>query len=201
VICSIDRSIDQGQILVDDTAEIIYRFNGSTRKHLRIFGGEMMDQSSRCSKFNASLLAKIVVFVYQTTNVYVLSGIRERPVTHVMYRLPTFHSRRSLSLFSLESSGFCSNPAGGTMSLNTFGSGSSQFSSGTPTNWSFTTTCVQRFTTNINDGQFGVLNAVPTFYYWLTGGIDNTVNDTNGYMMLFNLAGSWSPMYIQRIGQ
>ena len=111
------------------------------------------------------------------------------------------HFQLFFPLFSLESSGLCSSADGQTMFLNTFGSGLSPFSSLTPANWSFSTSYSQRYATDINDGQFGIVNSVVGFSSWHIGAADHTVNDTDGYMMLIGLDGSLPPFYVQTFRQ
>lgn len=107
----------------------------------------------------------------------------------------------SLFLSSLESFGLCLSFDGQTMFLNTFVAGSSQFSSGTPDNWSSTTTYSQRFAFDVSDGQFGVPNTTPNYGSWHQEVIDHTVNDTTGYMILYNPITSFPVIYTQKFRQ
>jgi len=82
--------------------------------------------------------------------------------------------------------------AGNVTTLNplfsiTFGSGSTTFSSATPSDFGFSTTYTQVFTGIPQDGQFGIMNAVPwNSNAWQDGALDYTPSDTNGYMFLVN---------------
>ncbi len=74
--------------------------------------------------------------------------------------------------------------------LITFGSGSSKYSSKTPSTFNFTTTTTHRqnFNSKIEDYQFGFVNAVPDYSgYWHKEAKDHTENDNDGYMYLVNI--------------
>lgn len=73
------------------------------------------------------------------------------------------------------------------ISLTTFGSGSTTYSSNTPASFNFTTNYTQKFVNPISAGCFGFTNVVPSNYAsWHGGAIDHTPNDTNGYMFVVN---------------
>jgi hypothetical protein len=98
-----------------------------------------------------------------------------------------------VSLFSpfLESTGLCG-PAYTLQSTPIFsidfGSGSSQYSTATPSAFNFTTTYTQQFAPLTIDGQFSFINSVPDDFNgaWFTGALDHTPNDVGGYMYLVN---------------
>jgi hypothetical protein len=72
--------------------------------------------------------------------------------------------------------------------LITFGFGLSHYSKDTPANFNFTTSYRQNFESDINNGLFGFVNAVPNARNgWHSGALDHTENDTNGYMYLVNV--------------
>ncbi len=69
-----------------------------------------------------------------------------------------------------------------------FGSGSSQYSTATPSAFNFATTYTQQFAPVTNDGQFSFINSVHDDFSgaWHTGALDHTPNDNGGYMYLVN---------------
>jgi len=69
-----------------------------------------------------------------------------------------------------------------------FGSGTSQYSTATPSTFNFFTTYTQQFAPVTNDGQFSFLNSVHDDFSgaWFTGALDHTPNDVGGYMYLVN---------------
>jgi len=69
----------------------------------------------------------------------------------------------------------------------TFSSGSSQYSSATPSAFNFSTTLTQEFAPVTNDGQFSFINSVHDDFSgaWHTGATDHT-GDKGGYMFLVN---------------
>ncbi len=69
----------------------------------------------------------------------------------------------------------------------TFSSGSSQYSSATPSAFNFSTTLTQEFAPVTNDGQFSFVNSVHDDFQgaWHTGALDHT-GDKGGYMFLVN---------------
>jgi len=74
----------------------------------------------------------------------------------------------------------------------TFGSGTAAYSTATPASLGFTTSYPQQTKSPINDGNYGIVNAVqPDFGSWLGGGLDHTTGGcasgtTKGYMMIVN---------------
>ena len=79
--------------------------------------------------------------------------------------------------------------------LNTFGTGSNQYSSTPPSAYNFSTNYTQAFGSDVPDGSFGFVNAVPSVSGWHSGAIDHTRNDTNGYMFFVNSGTSTPEMY------
>jgi hypothetical protein len=95
---------------------------------------------------------------------------------------------------SLESVGLCTS-SGVRRFLTTFGSGSPDVSAATPGNFNFSTSYTQRW-----DGNTGVSDFVFLRYFngrpsWHTIVTDHTVNETNGYLMLVDVAETPSFVY------
>ena len=84
---------------------------------------------------------------------------------------------------------------GTALFLTTFDSGSNQYASTLPSAYNFSTNYTQSFGSDVPDGSFGFVNAVPSNSGWHTGAIDHTPNDTNGYMFLINSGWSATEMY------
>jgi len=117
---------------------------------------------------------------------------RERD-NHPIFILSVSSRYSSFPFFSpfLESTGLC----GPYETLSTkeifsidFGSGSSQYSTETPSAFNFSTTYTQEFAPVTNDGQFSFINSVHDDFNgaWHTGALDHTPNDVGGYMYLVN---------------
>jgi hypothetical protein len=101
---------------------------------------------------------------------------------------------------SIESVGLCSNndiTNSKPLLLITFGSGSDQYSTKTPSSFNFSTNPQQRFESPIEDGWFGFVNIVPNYNdNWHVGALDHTPNDgNNGYMYFVNVAGNNSLIF------
>lgn len=68
----------------------------------------------------------------------------------------------------------------------TFGAGTARYSNSTAAKFDFTTTYQQKFSDPVDDGMFGLVNAVPTNRpAWHGGSRDHTGN-TGGYMLFVN---------------
>ncbi|CAF0823054.1 unnamed protein product [Adineta ricciae] len=96
--------------------------------------------------------------------------------------------------FPIESVDVCSNiNSSRSLWLITFGNGSEKLSDSVPSTFNFKTTYEQtRNVKNIDVGQFILINTVPSASYtsWHVGAKDHTLNDSNGYMMVVNVASS-----------
>ena len=72
-----DQSIDQGQLLIDATAETIYCFNGCTCQYQQIRAEEILNATFSLLQINADLHVSITASACHPINVFVLRGILE----------------------------------------------------------------------------------------------------------------------------
>ncbi|CAF1292926.1 unnamed protein product [Adineta ricciae] len=72
--------------------------------------------------------------------------------------------------------------------LITFGAGRDPYSQQTPSHFNFTTTYRQQFESRPAPAQFALMNKVPNYDSWHAKAEDYTPDDTDGYMMLVDLA-------------